>query len=187
MHMLIGNGGLLFSCEQCQNRACWSRSLVWAGRMYRVSLGRLARAPSSFQSVVSMLRLWANKSVYVLFKSGVLVFCSPLVSPSGVQTSQRGSSSPCWTAGTQCGVQTPHSSERIPEPVRAPLSSGPPPGAVGPNKISFPPLLSDSLGFFLHSLGCRRGGKEILLGPTAPGGGPEDKGALTGSGILSEE
>ena len=33
----------------------------------------------------------------------------------------------------------------------------------------------------------RRGGKEISLGPTAPGGGPEDKGALTGSGILSEE
>lgn len=108
------------------------------------------------QAAFSLLPLLRRLCVLDLFKSGVLVFCSPLVSPSGVQTSQRGSSSPCWTAGTQCGVQTPHSSERIPEPVRAPLSSGPPPGAVGPNEISFPPLLSDSLGFFLHSLGCRR-------------------------------
>lgn len=41
--------------------------------------------------------------------------------------------------------------------MRAPLSSlGPPPGAVGPNEISSPLPRSDSLGFFLHSLGCRR-------------------------------
>ena len=59
---------------------------MWAGRMYRVSLGRLARAPSSFQSVVSMLRLWANKSVYVLFKSGVLVSGSLPTIPTSFQT-----------------------------------------------------------------------------------------------------
>jgi len=60
---------------------------VWAGRMYRVSPGRLARAPSSFQSVVSMLRLWAIKSVYaLLFKSGVLVSGSLPTIPTSFQT-----------------------------------------------------------------------------------------------------
>ena len=50
-------------------------------------LGKLARAPGSFQSAASMLWPEINKSVCALFKSRVLLSYSPLVNPIGFQTS----------------------------------------------------------------------------------------------------
>ena len=67
--------------------ACWG------------SPGWLARAPGGFQLAASALGLGANKSVSVLFKSGVLVLYNTPINPTGFETSYGGSSSQCQTHG----------------------------------------------------------------------------------------
>lgn len=46
--------------------------------------GRMARAGGSFQSAASVLRWGASKPVHAFTESGVLVFHTPLLSPTDI-------------------------------------------------------------------------------------------------------
>ena len=75
---------------------CGLRCVCWGDP------GKPARAPGSFHSDSSVLRLRVNKHVSALLMSGISVSYSPLVSLTGYQNSQGGSFSWFWTPDLGC-------------------------------------------------------------------------------------
>lgn len=88
VHTLISNGGLLLSWEQCQNRKCWSRNLVWARRCTKSVLAGQPEHPAVFNQLPPFWG-WEQVCAYFL-QEWSLGFIQPSNKPHWVSNQIRG-------------------------------------------------------------------------------------------------